>query len=678
MSRLNIKGVIRNIGPKTTVYMPVIETVVNAIQAIKEKGKKNGKVRILVVRSRQEEMDKKDIPLIQSFIVEDNGIGFNDDNLQSFDTIYSEHKLKEGGKGFGRFVCLKYFENLKIESIYEHEGILKERKFRMGRGDQIIVDEPIRKNSIAGSTRTSVKLENLIKVNFPDREIKKIARMLVEELLSYFIDKEIICPEISVSEQDGTGEVILNEFIGKQSAALIEEIELDNHEFVLGENEAKKKFGIRLFKFYSAKQWKNMISLVAHGRQVTTTATKDYIPEFHEEFRGQKESNLDSRDLKFVVKSYVFGKYLNDNVSLERGDFDFSKDQPDLVHGISMKDIERRAAEISEIAVAEEIAVRKKEKEEMVRSYVDEEAPWLKQTSEKADLNLLSCNASEKAMLLYLYEKDCGQEIEFKTKFKGMMTKDNINDLEADIEDLTKSISLASTDALTHYLVRRGYILGILNKRLQCGSPKKKYPSEASLHNVIFPQGEDSDSVSYDEHNLWIIDERLNFTEYLSSDKPLGETKLIRPDIMAFPPPMIFSNGEGASHPVIIVEFKRPERDDFVDRSSKENPIEQIIRYVSEVRKEKTIRRGNGQKFPVDSNTPFYGYLVCSINKKIMGWLDREEFKPMADNENWFRWFDNNKLYMEVISWDKLLKNAEMRHDAFFKKLKIQAGLWSR
>ena len=678
MSRLNIKGVIRNIGSKTKVYTPVVETVVNAIQAIREKGEENGRIRILVVRSQQDELDDKNLPCIQSFIIKDNGIGFNDDNLQSFDTIYSEHKLKEGGKGFGRFLCLKYFENLRIESIYEDKEVLKKRKFRMGRDDQIIIDEPVSKKSISGNTGTSVKLENVFDEKFTDRKIPKIAGILVEELLSYFIDDKILCPKISISEQDGSGEVMLNEFVGNQSAASIEEIDLDKDEFFLGKRGSKKKFRIRIFRFYSPKRKKNKISLVAQGRQVTKTDTENYIPEFHQEFYDHKGNNLDSQGPRFVVRGYVFGDYLDDNVSLERGNFEFPENQADLFHGISAEEIERRAAEISKIVVADEIAARKREKKEMVRSYVDEHAPWLRLASKKADLKLLSCNASNEKIRLCLDKEDYHREIELENKFKRMMKKDNIDDMKTDIEDLTKSVSLASRNALTHYLVRRGYILGILNKRLQCSSPKKKYPSEASLHNVIFPQGEDSDSVSYDGHNLWIIDERLNFTEYLSSDKPLGETKLIRPDIMAFPPPMIFSNGEGASHPVIIVEFKRPERDDFVDRSSKENPIEQIIRYVSEVRKEQTIRRGNGQKFSVDSNTPFYGYLVCSINKKIMGWLDREEFKPMADNENWFRWFDNNKLYMEVISWDKLLKNAEMRHDAFFKKLKIQPGLWSR
>ena len=675
MSGLNIAGAIRNIGSGTTAYTPVVETVVNAIQAIREKDEENGRIRILVVRSQQRELDGKDLHRIQSFIIEDNGIGFNDKNRQSFDTIYSDYKLKEGGKGFGRFVCLRYFENLRIESIYEHEGILKERKFRMGRDDQIIVDEPIRKKSVVGSTRTSVRLENFIGEKFPDREIQKIAEMLLERLLSYFIDDKFLCPQISISEQDGKGEVVLNKFIDNRSSTSIETIDLDEDKFVLENNGDEQQFRIQLFKFYSPKQKKNMISLVAHGRQVTKIPIENYIPEFHEEFYGYIGNNLDSQGPRFVVRGYVFGDYLDDNVSLERGNFEFSKDQADLVQGISKKDIEKEAAKLSKMAVAEEIDARKKEKKKKVRSYVDEDAPWLKQASEKIDLDSLSCKATKDEIRSFLTKEDYRQEDNFKTKLKAMIKKDNINDMEEDVEDLTKYISLSSRDALTHYLTRRKYILEILNKRLECRSEEEEYPSEASLHNIIFPQGKDSDGVSYDAHNLWIIDERLNFTEYICSDKSVGNT---RPDILAFPPPMIFSNGEEPSNPVILVEFKRPGRNDFTKRFYKEDPIDQISRYVSDMRKMETIKVEKGRQFSVNPNTPFYGYLVCTVDDKVMEWLKLKEFRAMADSENWFQWFANKRLYFEVISWDKLLKNAEIRHSAFFKKLKFHAGLRSR
>ena len=53
-------------------------------------------------------------------------------------------------------------------------------------------------------------------------------------------------------------------------------------------------------------------------------------------------------------------------------------------------------------------------------------------------------------------------------------------------------------------------------------------------------------------------------------------------------------------------------------------------------------------------------------------WLLREKnFKPMPDRLGWFLWLDNNNLYIEVLSWDKVLKDAKMRNQIFFHKLGI-------
>jgi hypothetical protein len=33
----------------------------------------------------------------------------------------------------------------------------------------------------------------------------------------------------------------------------------------------------------------------------------------------------------------------------------------------------------------------------------------------------------------------------------------------------------------------------------------------------------------------------------------------------------------------------------------------------------------------------------------------------------WFQWLENINLYIEVISWDKVLKDAKMRNRMFFR-----------
>ena len=90
------------------------------------------------------------------------------------------------------------------------------------------------------------------------------------------------------------------------------------------------------------------------------------------------------------------------------------------------------------------------------------------------------------------------------------------------------------------------------------------------------------------------------------------------------------------------------------------------------------IRDGNfktpkGREILVNENTPFYGYVVCELTQKVKTWLDREKnFTPMPDGLGWFTWYPNNRLYMEVLSWDKILKDAEMRNKVFFNKLGLE------
>src|SRR3546814_13086947 len=85
----------------------------------------------------------------------------------------------------------------------------------------------------------------------------------------------------------------------------------------------------------------------------------------------------------------------------------------------------------------------------------------------------------------------------------------------------------------------------------------------------------DSEELNYDAHNLWILDERLNFTSYVSSDKPLQALNGDRPDITVYNRRVAFRGDHEASNPITIFEFKRPQRDDFAEPSSKADPVQQ-------------------------------------------------------------------------------------------------------
>jgi hypothetical protein len=72
-----------------------------------------------------------DQPPITGFKVSDTGVGFNDENFDSFNTSFSEYKVARGGKGLGRFIWLKAFECVEIDSVFTEpdSDVLLQRTF---------------------------------------------------------------------------------------------------------------------------------------------------------------------------------------------------------------------------------------------------------------------------------------------------------------------------------------------------------------------------------------------------------------------------------------------------------------------------------------------------------------------------------------------------------------------
>jgi len=669
VSNVNIRRVVENIRSGTTVYTPLVETIVNAIQAIDAAAVIGGKVDIVVERSKQTELGGV-IPDVESFIISDNGIGFTNEHRDSFDTLYTDLKLPQGGKGFGRFTCLKYFSDLLVESTFVSAEGYQRRTFKMGKDTEIIVNEKIEAAAEPkGETGSKVTLSRVKENRFHDKQLATIARSVVERLLPYFIDEEHACPKIMIAEADGSDRIVLNDFVDNELAALIKEIPLSSNTFTLETTNGDSAFTVRLFKIYSSRNQRSKISLVADRREVTDTSAHNYIPEFIDEFYEQAAAGDETKDRNFIVKAYVFGPYLDANVSLERGGFEFQKDS-DMLHGISQADIERRAAEIMKDALGETITARQEKKRKHVEEYVENEAPWHRTIVEDIDLSSMPYNPTPEEIETVFQKEKYSQEVAIRKEVAHILAGTGTESLTEGVAGILERISKTSRNDLVHYIAMRRSVLDIFERGLEF-QEDGTYSSEGTVHDIIFPRKGDSQKTSFAEHNLWIVDERLNFTNFVSSDIPLKGGNTDRPDLLVFDKRVVFRGDNEASNPITIFEFKKPQRDDFVNPSSKEDPVEQIVRYVNKIRdgKYKTPR---GRDIIVAENTPFYGYVVCDITAKVETWLEREKnFTPMPDRRGWYQWFANIKLYVEVLSWDKILKDAAMRNKVFFHTLGI-------
>ena len=188
MSKINIEGIVRDIKGRTTYLTPLIEAICNSIDAIG--GKTGGLIEIIVKRDNQKDTDEPEksrgIGSVIAIDVVDNGKGFDEVNRDSFDTYKSGYKYQFGGKGFGRFMYLKYFSKVTIESIFREDNNFKKRTFTFGHGAEIIENEQVVEYNVPDATTGTVLHLSSVKPNaISDKGLEVIARKLVEKLLNH-------------------------------------------------------------------------------------------------------------------------------------------------------------------------------------------------------------------------------------------------------------------------------------------------------------------------------------------------------------------------------------------------------------------------------------------------------------------------------------------------------------
>lgn len=79
---------------------------------------------------------------------------------------------------------LKYFNQMKVKSIFKEENKYHERSFRFGKQDEIVVDETV--NEIeAKDTETHVYLNDILNADQLDKGIDTIARKIIRKIIDF-------------------------------------------------------------------------------------------------------------------------------------------------------------------------------------------------------------------------------------------------------------------------------------------------------------------------------------------------------------------------------------------------------------------------------------------------------------------------------------------------------------
>ena len=194
-----------------------------------------------------------------------------------------------------------------------------------------------------------------------------------------------------------------------------------------------------------------------------------------------------------------------------------------------------------------------------------------------------------------------------------------------------EKINSANGAALAEYVAHRRVILDLMEFAIR-KKEDGKFQKESFLHNLIYPMRATSDDTPYSNHNLWLIDEKLAYCRYISSDIPFdNDPSQERTDIMILDQPVAISDEENTGREyesIILFELKRPMRNNYTDG---DNPITQLYGYVQKL-KSGTARDKYGRPIKAGENTQFYLYAVCDITSSLLPILDFYDFTRTPDN----------------------------------------------
>ncbi len=655
------------VAVKTNIYMPIVEAIANSIDAIEERKAKDGEIRVELKRNPQLIKSGEDATSpVSSITIKDNGIGFTDENTDSFDELFSEKKLQIGGKGFGRFTYLKYFTSTTVDSTYKVDDQWQNRKFTFYSDRNEFITNPQVSDTNEKKYQTTVVLNNIKKQhqNKLNLKLDTIARKLFEVLLPYFVTDDYNPPKIVIVDVDERDEVTLNDYLKDHNKIqLLFNEKLD----VAGMDEKNESFQVKIFKIFHS-QSNNRVALTAHHREVLSTAMQQYDPEFFSGFTENKSNNADdeSPSGNYVIKAYVIGNYLDKHVSIERGAFNFQDEDETALYPISRKNIEKSVTKLAASHFKQQLEPLKNKKIERIKAAVDENMPWNKSLLRDLDYDTVPFNASDKDIDIAVNKIAYDKEQEVRVNVQELLRSDNATEIDQKVAAIAQEVTELGKGKLAHYVALRRAILEVFEKSLKL-KDTNKHELENIVHKIIFPLRTDTDTISYDSHNLWLLDERLSFSEYVASDKPLNSSDE-RPDLLSFDRPIVVREGDELSNPITIFELKRPGRTAYSDS---DNPLKQVSDYV------KKIRSGNftnpqGRPVSADDNTPAFCFVVCDLTPKIVEFCELYNLTRSPDKESFYGFHSNFKIYFEVISFNKVLKDSKQRNKIFFRKLGIE------
>lgn len=658
----NIKGLVDRLElSPAKAMMPLYEAISNAIDAIDEhqNGFRTHSIRIKLITSNDLAHQAGDGTfVVDGFDVIDDGVGFNDKNMASFQEAHTLSKVKVGGRGVGRFTFLKVFSSVHVRSVFERDGKVLLRKFDFSVDDELKGAEVTPEVKEACGTQTSLRgMDEKFRAGWPTQP-ETVAQRIIAHFLIRFAARS--CPPMTL-ESPGHAPIDLHALFQTSVLAHIEELFFD----VSGHT-----FAMQAYRHRDGRS-RHELNLCANGREVTTTKLRDLLPELPEKL-------LDDEQAPYTLIVLVTGEYLDDHANQERTRIAFQSDEePELEQTlVSRRALNQGIAGALRPLLTDDLKSTNEEKRAQIERFVEQAPeyralthPRYKDVIEQMIQPGLSQDKLDEALLHVkrTVEDDVRREAKHVAALFETETFEQYHEKFKEIAEKANEIGKAQ---LAAYIAHRRTILDLVSNSLKKKRTDDKYPLERVLHKMIFPMGMTSKEIFFEQQNLWVIDERLCYHTLLTSDKKLksvaglDDTSGREPDIFAFFYDTPIGVAEADNLPgggVVIIEFKRPGRDNY-----DKDPADQIIQRFREIAEGGVTDVDGRQINP--NNLRYTGYLIAdltsSLHRQVFG-----RYHRTTDNEGYFSPLATGNGYIEILSYDKLIKDAARRNRILFDKL---------
>lgn len=468
----------------------------------------------VAINSLNDDFDDTESQLVSEVIITDNGHGFKEKDLKSFQTYRSLHKKKLGAKGIGRFLYLKLFERVNVISLN------KEIKFTLE--DDVVIENTneYHKNTILSLT-------------------------VAKE--SYQVNKEDFCKDVELhflplfkllNAKADRNPVVIDIVFGGSIFRTIKSNEIPSFQvdsFEINGSIFEVSYLLNHTDYKSGDG-----AYCADGRVVGFNSQMDANKKF-KAFKGV--------DFFYLLSSEYFNKNLNDErdsllINAKR------KSQKNFLNSISWEDIHAALGEkVREICLENGIDISEKS-EEYLNKAIDS-APFLSSYFRGNELMLPEDDLLKQAQKVFN---------EDKMKLRGNNSR--LSESERGI-----ILNRVVQAELAEYVFDRQKTI----ERLKVLETEKAL--EKAIHDLFMKRFTKDEECDFRTNNLWLFDDRFMSYDKIFSDKQIKEIfpelheNLDKPDVLS-----ISSNtfDKSGITDIVIIELKRPGANNDVAIAEKE------------------------------------------------------------------------------------------------------------